>query len=119
MVAQLVDKHVLCICPLIFSLIKFAPPPNHIPKRNHIALCMHFPPFSSSPHHGVKVMSVGCLLEERDSAVVWRGPRKTALIKRFVKDTFWGRLDYLIFDILCSNIQVHVSYCTERQGVAL
>ena len=45
-------------------------------------------------------MSVGSLLQEADSAVVWRGPRKTALIKRFVKDTFWGRLDYLIFDIL-------------------
>ena len=44
-------------------------------------------------------MSVANLLEERDSAVVWRGPRKTAIIKRFVKDTFWGRLDYLIFDI--------------------
>ena len=54
----------------------------------------------SSPHEGVKVMSVGNLLETRDSAVVWRGPRKTAMIKRFVKDTFWGRLDYLIFDIL-------------------
>ena len=53
-----------------------------------------------SPHNGVKVMSVGSLLEESDSAVVWRGPRKTALIKRFLKDTFWGRLDYLIIDIL-------------------
>lgn len=46
-------------------------------------------------------MSVGSLLEEGGSqAVVWRGPRKTALIKRFMKDTFWGRLDYLLFDIL-------------------
>lgn len=53
-----------------------------------------------SPHHDIKVMSVGSLQEKADSAIVWRGPRKTALIKRFVKDTFWGRLDYLIFDIL-------------------
>ena len=52
-----------------------------------------------SPHNRIKVMSVGSLLGEADSAVVWRGPRKTALIKRFLKDTFWGRLDYLIFDI--------------------
>ena len=56
--------------------------------------------FCRSPHNSVKVMSVGSLLEESDSAVVWRGPRKTALIKRFLKDTFWGRLEYLIFDIL-------------------
>ena len=58
----------------------------------------------SSPHNGIKVMSVANLLEDRDSAVVWRGPRKTAMIKRFVKDTFWGRLDYLIFDILTTYI---------------
>ena len=38
-------------------------------------------------------------MQEADSPVVWRGPRKTALIKRFIKDTFWGRLDYIIFDI--------------------
>ncbi len=48
----------------------------------------------------MKVMSVGCLLGESDSPVVWRGPRKSSLIKQFLKDTFWGRLDYLIFDIL-------------------
>ena len=53
-----------------------------------------------SPHYDIKVMSVGSLLEESGSqAVVWRGPRKTALIKRFMKDTFWGRLDYIIFGI--------------------
>lgn len=51
-----------------------------------------------SPHCGVKVMSIGSLMEQEDTAVVWRGPRKNALIKRFLKDTFWGRLDYLIFD---------------------
>ncbi len=46
--------------------------------------------------HGIKVMSVQFMLEAADAPVVWRGPRKTALIKRFVKDTFWGRLDYLV-----------------------
>ncbi|XP_035677040.1 cytosolic Fe-S cluster assembly factor NUBP2-like [Branchiostoma floridae] len=51
-----------------------------------------------SPHHDVKVMSVGSLLEQSDNAVIWRGPRKTALIRRFLKDTFWGRLDVLICD---------------------
>lgn len=51
-----------------------------------------------SPHFDVKVMSVGSLLEKGDSAIIWRGPRKTGLIKQFLKDTFWGRLDFLIFD---------------------
>ena len=63
-----------------------------------------------SPHHDIKVMSVGSLQEEADGAIVWRGPRKTALIKRFLKDTFWGRLDYLIFDIsLLTMILVQTS----------
>ena len=70
-------------------------------KLRSVRNCCHF---HRSPHSGVKVMSVGSLLEESDSAVVWRGPRKTALIKRFLKDTFWGRLDYLIFDILYNVI---------------
>lgn len=51
-----------------------------------------------SPHFDVKVMSVGSLLEKTDNAIIWRGPRKTGLIKQFLKDTFWGRLDFLIFD---------------------
>eukprot|EP00795_Rhopilema_esculentum_P002052 gene2052-17619_t len=51
-----------------------------------------------SRHFNVKVMSVGSLLQDHDSAVVWRGPRKTGMIKRFLKDTFWGRLDFLVFD---------------------
>ncbi|XP_065909613.1 cytosolic Fe-S cluster assembly factor NUBP1-like [Dysidea avara] len=62
-----------------------------------------------SPNHDIKVMSVGTLLEDIDSAVVWRGPRKTALIKRFIKDTFWGRLDYLIFDTPPGTSDEHLS----------
>ena len=58
-------------------------------------------------------MSVGSLMQEADSAVVWRGPRKTALIKRFVKDTFWGRLDYLIFDILLRLLRDSLGWLVE------
>ncbi|XP_070558540.1 LOW QUALITY PROTEIN: uncharacterized protein [Ptychodera flava] len=51
-----------------------------------------------SPHDSIKVMSVGSLLQHTDSAVVWRGPRKTQIIKRFLKDTLWGKLDFIVFD---------------------
>ncbi|XP_076094085.1 cytosolic Fe-S cluster assembly factor nubp1-like [Mytilus galloprovincialis] len=51
-----------------------------------------------SPHNGIKVMSVGAMLKSDRDSVVFRGPRKTGLIKRFFKDTFWGKLDYLICD---------------------
>jgi ATP-binding protein involved in chromosome partitioning len=47
---------------------------------------------------GMKVMSLGFLLRDQDQAVIWRGPMKTDLIKRFLRDVAWGDLDYLIID---------------------
>jgi ATP-binding protein involved in chromosome partitioning len=47
---------------------------------------------------GLKVMSVGFLLRDRDAAVIWRGPMKMSVIKQFLKDVDWGDLDYLIID---------------------
>ena len=40
------------------------------------------------------VMSIGFMLPENDAAVIWRGPRKNALIKQFLTDVDWGELDY-------------------------
>jgi Mrp family chromosome partitioning ATPase len=44
------------------------------------------------------VMSVGFMLRERDDAVIWRGPMKYQVIKQFLKNVEWGRLDYLVID---------------------
>lgn len=44
------------------------------------------------------VMSIGFLLKNRDDAVIWRGPKKTAMIRQFLKDVQWEDLDYLIID---------------------
>jgi len=46
----------------------------------------------------LKVISVGFLLNNKDDAVIWRGPLKMSVIKQFVKDVAWGELDYLIVD---------------------
>lgn len=46
----------------------------------------------------LSVMSIAFLLRERDDAVIWRGPRKTGVIKQFLKDVEWGELDYLVVD---------------------
>jgi Mrp family chromosome partitioning ATPase len=48
--------------------------------------------------HGLKVMSIGFLLEHSDSAVIWRGPLKYGVIKQFLKDVSWGDLDVLVID---------------------
>lgn len=47
---------------------------------------------------GMKVMSIGLLLQNPDDALIWRGPMKMGAIKQFLKDVAWGDLDYLILD---------------------
>jgi Mrp family chromosome partitioning ATPase len=47
---------------------------------------------------GLKAMSIGFFLQNRDDAVIWRGPMKMGVIKQFLKDVEWGDLDYLIID---------------------
>lgn len=47
----------------------------------------------------LKVMSIGFLLESRDSPIIWRGPLKMGAIKQFIGDCNWGELDYLIVDL--------------------
>jgi ATP-binding protein involved in chromosome partitioning len=47
---------------------------------------------------GLKVMSIGFLLQNPDDAIIWRGPMKMGVIKQFLADVNWGDLDYLIVD---------------------
>jgi len=47
---------------------------------------------------GLKVISIGFMLPERDAAVIWRGPMKMKVIRQFLSDVEWGDLDYLIID---------------------
>ncbi len=44
------------------------------------------------------VMSIGFMLQGKDNPVIWRGPMKYQMIKQFLKDVEWGRLDFLIID---------------------
>jgi len=46
----------------------------------------------------LKVVSIECLLEDRDAAVIWRGPVKHGVIKQFIAEVDWGELDYLVID---------------------
>jgi ATP-binding protein involved in chromosome partitioning len=48
---------------------------------------------------GVKLMSIGFLLEDPKAAVVWRGPMLHGALLQFLKDVHWGALDYLILDL--------------------
>lgn len=44
------------------------------------------------------VMSIAFLLNSRNDAVVWRGPKKTSMIKQFLEDVYWQDLDFLVID---------------------
>ena len=47
---------------------------------------------------GLKVVSVGFMIEDPTNPIVWRGPMKMKFIKQMISDVTWGELDYLIVD---------------------
>lgn len=49
-------------------------------------------------NHGIKVMSIGFLVD-CDQPMVWRGPMVTTALKQLMYQTVWGELDYLIIDM--------------------
>ncbi len=46
----------------------------------------------------LKVVSMGFLLKDNQSPVIWRGPLKMGAIKQFLEEVEWGELDFLIID---------------------
>jgi ATP-binding protein involved in chromosome partitioning len=47
---------------------------------------------------GLAVMSIGFLVGDKNTPVIWRGPMKYGVIRQFLKDVAWGELDYLVVD---------------------
>jgi len=46
----------------------------------------------------LKVVSMGFLIGDKESPVIWRGPIKMKAIQQFLEDVEWGMLDFLIID---------------------
>lgn len=57
---------------------------------------------------GIKVLSIGLLVNERQP-IVWRGPMVTSALKQFVTDCIWGKLDYLVVDMPPGTGDVHLT----------
>ena len=49
-------------------------------------------------YEGMPVLSIGFMVPV-DQAVIWRGPMLHSSVTRFLRDTNWGDLDYLIIDM--------------------
>ncbi len=48
--------------------------------------------------YGVKVMSIGLLVDD-EQPMVWRGPMVTQALTQLLNDCRWGELDYLVVDM--------------------
>ena len=46
----------------------------------------------------LSVISMDTFLQDKDQAVLWRGPKKTSAIRQFIADVKWGELDFLLID---------------------
>lgn len=57
---------------------------------------------------GVKVMSIGLLVDEKQ-AVIWRGPMATSALRQFISDVYWEELDYLIIDLPPGTGDIHLT----------
>ncbi|MDD9876168.1 MAG: Mrp/NBP35 family ATP-binding protein [Magnetovibrio sp.] len=49
-------------------------------------------------NYGVKVMSIGFLVEE-DTPMIWRGPMVQSALEQMMRDVNWGDLDVLVVDM--------------------
>jgi ATP-binding protein involved in chromosome partitioning len=49
--------------------------------------------------NGLKVLSIGLMLPNEDTPVVWRGPLVMKAIQQFLFEVDWGNLDYLVVDL--------------------
>lgn len=58
--------------------------------------------------YGVKAMSIGLLVDEKQ-AVVWRGPMASSALKQFITDVHWEELDYLVIDLPPGTGDVHLT----------
>ena len=65
---------------------------------------------NTEPIGALYLMSLGFLLPSRSSAVVWRGPKKTAMVRQFLTDVLWPpNLDYLLIDTPPGTSDEHIS----------
>uniref|UniRef100_A0A6B2EDQ6 Cytosolic Fe-S cluster assembly factor NUBP2 homolog n=1 Tax=Phlebotomus kandelakii TaxID=1109342 RepID=A0A6B2EDQ6_9DIPT len=66
-------------------------------------------PVYTDNEKNLAVMSIGFLLKNRDDPVVWRGPKKTAMIRQFLTDVHWDELDYLVIDTPPGTSDEHIT----------
>ncbi|KAL1970826.1 hypothetical protein VTN77DRAFT_2660 [Rasamsonia byssochlamydoides] len=64
---------------------------------------------NTTPRASLRCMSLGFLLRDRGDAVIWRGPKKTAMVRQFLTDVYWGETDYLLVDTPPGTSDEHIA----------
>lgn len=57
----------------------------------------------------LSIMSMAFFLQSQNDSVVWRGPKKNAMIQQFLDRVDWGYLDYLVIDTPPGTSDEHLS----------
>ncbi|MBI3792743.1 MAG: Mrp/NBP35 family ATP-binding protein, partial [Gemmatimonadetes bacterium] len=70
--------------------------------------------------HGVKVVSLGFLIE-RDQPAIWRGPIVMKIVTQFLRDVDWGQLDVLFVDMPpgTGDAQLSLVQATQVSGAVI
>jgi Mrp family chromosome partitioning ATPase len=72
-----------------------------------------------TPRGSLHALSLAFLLPSRSSAVIWRGPKKTAMIRQFLSDVFWPPgTDYLLIDTPPGTSDEHIAVVEELHKLA-
>jgi ATP-binding protein involved in chromosome partitioning len=58
----------------------------------------HVKPIGSAGGH-LEVVSMGFLVEDEETALLWRGEVLNRAVRHFLEDVAWGDLDYLLIDM--------------------
>lgn len=75
---------------------------------------------STKKRGSLHALSLAFLLPSRDSAVIWRGPKKTAMIRQFVSDVLWPpNTDYLLIDTPPGTSDEHIAIVEELHKLAI
>ncbi|WP_185869842.1 Mrp/NBP35 family ATP-binding protein [Blattabacterium cuenoti] len=88
--------------PLMFNIENITP--CQIQHKNGI-----MNPITS---YGVQILSIG-FFSKYGQAIVWRGPMVTKVLRQFIHETNWGKLDFLIVDLPPGTGDIHLSILQE------
>ena len=76
-----------------------------------------FEPFEN---FGVKAMSIGSLID-RDTPLIWRGSKAGGAIEQMFKETNWGDIDVMVFDMPpgTGDIQITLAQRIDFDGIVI